>query len=146
MIIIHILPNISRSIDNQIMKLDQLIEYNKINIFLKKSYRNWVRKTSSRLYMRWMQVVCNLVSMYFGSRKLAYNKNKLSKTLDYWFRDMLNFDFSEKGLGLVSPPHFVYHFSRKTFLTLHSINWPNFIVWLPLLLEIFGSMCIAIIC
>ena len=35
---------------------------------------------------------------------------------------MLNFDFSEKGLGLVSPPHFVYDFSRKMFLMLHSIN------------------------
>ena len=28
---------------------------------------------------------------------------------------MLNFSFSEKGLGLVSPPHFVYGFSRKCF-------------------------------
>ena len=26
---------------------------------------------------------------------------------------MLNFNFSEKGLGLVPPPHFVYGFSRK---------------------------------
>ena len=31
---------------------------------------------------------------------------------------MLNFDFSEKGLGLVSLPHFVYDFSRKMFLML----------------------------
>ena len=29
---------------------------------------------------------------------------------------MLNFNFSEKGLGLDSPPHFVYDFSRKMFL------------------------------
>ena len=28
---------------------------------------------------------------------------------------MLNFNFSEKGLGLVSQPHFVYDFSRKCF-------------------------------
>ena len=41
---------------------------------------------------------------------LAYNKNKLYKNLDYWSRDMLNFNFSEKGLWLVSPPHFVYDF------------------------------------
>ena len=27
---------------------------------------------------------------------------------------------------------------------LYSINWPNFFVWLPLLLEILGNMCIAI--
>ena len=25
---------------------------------------------------------------------LAYNKNKLYKTLDYWIRDMLDFNFS----------------------------------------------------
>ena len=29
---------------------------------------------------------------------------------------------------------------------LHSINWPNFIVWLPLLLEILNNMCITIVC
>ena len=28
---------------------------------------------------------------------------------------MLNFDFSEMGLGLVSPPHFAYDFSKKYF-------------------------------
>ena len=28
---------------------------------------------------------------------------------------------------------------------LHSINWLNFTVWLPLLLEIFGNMCITIV-
>ena len=33
---------------------------------------------------------------------LAYNKTKLHKTLDYRSRDMLNFYFSEKGLGIVS--------------------------------------------
>ena len=29
---------------------------------------------------------------------------------------MLNFDFLEKGVGIVSLPHFVYDFSRKMFL------------------------------
>ena len=53
---------------------------------------------------------------------LPYNKNKLYKTLDYGSRDMLNFKFSEKGLELVPPPHFVYDFSRKMFLMLHFIN------------------------
>ena len=51
-------------------------------------------------------------------------------------REMLNFDFKEKGLGRVSPPYFVYDFSRRWFLKLHFINWPNFITRLPLLLEI----------
>ena len=76
---------------------------------------------------------------------LAHNKSNMKQTLDYWSRDMLNFSFSEKGPGVVFPPHFVYDFSRKTFLKLHSINCPNFIVWLPLLLEILGNMCITVV-
>ena len=34
MVTIHILPNIARSKDNQIMKFDQLIEINVRNMFL----------------------------------------------------------------------------------------------------------------
>ena len=59
---------------------------------------------------------------------------------------MLKFDFLDKGLGIVSPAHFVYDFSTKIFLMLNSINWPNFIPWLPLLLRILGNICIAIVC
>ena len=35
---------------------------------------------------------------------------------------MLNFNFPEKGLKLVSPPHSVNDFSRKMFAMLQSIN------------------------
>ena len=49
-------------------------------------------------------------------------------------------------MGKISPPNFVYDFSRKMCLMLRTINWPNFIVWLSLLLEILGNMCIAIVC
>ena len=59
---------------------------------------------------------------------------------------MLNFEFLIKGLGIVSAAHFGYDFSTEMFLKLNSINRPNFIVWLSLLLEIFGNMCIAIVC
>ena len=59
---------------------------------------------------------------------------------------MLNFDFLDKGLGIISPAHFVYDFSTKMLLMLYSINWTNFIAWLPLLLEILGNMCIATVC
>ena len=37
-IAIHILPNISRSKDNQTIKFDELVEYNMGNIFLEKFY------------------------------------------------------------------------------------------------------------
>ena len=70
--------------------------------------------------------------------KLVYNRNKLFKTLHYWSRNMPNFKFLDKGLGMVSPVHFVYDFSQKMFFMLYSINWPNCIVWLPLHLEILG--------
>ena len=39
----------------------------------------------------------------FCKKKLIWGESKL----DYWSRDMLNFNFSEKGLELVSPPNFV---------------------------------------
>ena len=59
---------------------------------------------------------------------------------------MLDFDFLDKGLGIVSPAHFAYDFSTKMFFMLYSINWPNFIDWLPFLLEILGNMSIALLC
>ena len=96
----------------------------------------WGESKCSAAYFQYISIALNL----------PYNKNKVYKTLDYWFRDMLDFNFSEKGLGLVSPPHFVYDFSRKTFFMLHSVNEPNFIVWLSLLLEILGNICITIVC
>ena len=40
-IAIHILPNISRSKENQIMKFGQLTEYNMINVFLEKSFTKY---------------------------------------------------------------------------------------------------------
>ena len=42
---IHILPNISRTKDNQTMKFSQLIEYNMRNIFVEKSYIKWGGET-----------------------------------------------------------------------------------------------------
>ena len=66
--------------------------------------------------------------------------------LDYWSQNKHNFDFLERGLGIVFLPHFMNNFSWKMFQILYSINWKSFIVWFPLLLEILGSMCIAIIC
>ena len=41
------------------------------------------------------------------------------KTID---PEILNFDFLEKSLEIVSLPHFVYGFSTKMFLMLFSIN------------------------
>ena len=47
-IIIHILPNISRSKGNQAIKFSHLIAYKAINIFLQKSCSKCDRETSPR--------------------------------------------------------------------------------------------------
>ena len=64
------------------------------------------------LYITWKHVVCSLVSIYLDSPQPAIQwkkkNNSLKLYLDYWFTDMLNFDFLEKSLGIVSPPHLVY--------------------------------------
>ena len=49
-IVIYILPNISRSKRNQIMKVGQLIEYNMRNIFLDKSYTKCGGEASPRTF------------------------------------------------------------------------------------------------
>ena len=54
---------------------------------------------------------------------------------------MLNFDFAEKILGLVSRAHFVYGFSRKMFLMLHSINLPKLIAYCLYFLR-YWTLCI----
>ena len=91
-------------------------------------------------------MACSLISVYFDSLHLGIQKRKkLYATLDYWSRDTLNFDVLKKGLGIVPLPHFVYGFWQIMFLMLYFINWPNSIVWLSLLLEILGNMCIAFI-
>ena len=150
---IHVLLNISRINDNKTAKFRQLIEYNKRNIILQKSCRKWGRETSSSLCfvlqknftlgkIKWSTAWFHYISI---APKLAYNKNKLFKILHYWSRDIFHFDFLDKGLETVCSPHFIYDFPTKVFLMLYSINWPNFIVWLFLLLEILANMCIAIV-
>ena len=49
---IHVLPNISRSKDNQTMKFGQLIEFNMKNIFLEKSYTKCGGENSPRPFSK----------------------------------------------------------------------------------------------
>ena len=54
-------------------------------------------------------MVCSFVSISFDSPQLD-KQNKIHKILEYQSKDKLNFDFLEKGLQIVSLPHFVYYF------------------------------------
>ena len=110
------------------MKFGNLIKYNKRNIFLQITCREWGRETSSRYLFKKVlhEAKASGLQLSFNIFRwpstLAYNKNKLYKTSNYRYRDMLNFDFLEKGLVIVSPQHFVYDFTRKIFVVLNSIN------------------------
>ena len=79
-----------------------------------------------------------------------FHTRKLGEiTVFYVVRELHKFRLFRKGpgnMGIVSSPRFVNDFSRKMFLMLYFINWPNLIVWMPLLLEILCNMCIAVIC
>ena len=56
---------------------------------------------------------------------------------------MLNFNFPENGLSLVSPPHFVYDFSGKMLYSCYILLTDQ--ITLSLLLEILGNMRIVIV-
>ena len=122
-ITIHILPNISQIKSNSTMEIGQLIEYNKRNIFLQKLCKKWGRETSSRpLFINWRSLIWGKSLILWSvtylqnisvALKLAYSKNKLYKILNYWSREMLNFDFSEKSLERFSTTFCVRFFKKK---------------------------------
>ena len=107
------------------MKFGQLIEYNKSNKFLQNSCRKWGRETSSRPFLFFIKVLYDIKASGLWSAAyfqyisialiLAYNKNKLYKTLDYWSRNMFNFEFLEKYLGIVSHRILYMVFQEKCF-------------------------------
>ena len=65
--------------------------------------------------MNQKQVVSTLVSIFKKSATWTYNKNKLYKTSNCRFSNMLDLNYFKKGLGLVSPPPIVNDLSRKIF-------------------------------
>ena len=59
-IVIHILPNILRSKNNQTMKFDKLIECNMRNIFLEKPYTKCDGETSPRPFSEKLKLSISL--------------------------------------------------------------------------------------
>ena len=97
------------------MKFGQLIEQN-TKYFPTKIMQNmsqgdqfqssfcFFKKTFKLGKSKWSAVYFYYTSLGLN---LSYNKNKLYKTLDYWSRNMLNFDILEKSLGLISPSRMI---------------------------------------
>ena len=96
-IVMHMLPNISRSRDNRAIKFAQLVEYNMKNIFVEKSYTKSVGETIPRplskksklsIYLdQQREVINNLFRLYVNSRanklQTTRGKIKLQTTLFY---------------------------------------------------------------
>ena len=80
-IVIHILPNISRSKGNQTMKFDPFIEYNMTNMFLEKSYAKYDEETSPRLFLETLKLSISLEqqSNVLYSLLLLYGKFRVIK-------------------------------------------------------------------
>ena len=89
--------------------------------------------------------ITKLLFIFVVSLFLSFNYNTYNYTSMFKLMIQRLAQFLEKGLRILSQPHFVYDFSRKMFLMLYSINRTNFIDWLSLLLGIFGNMGIPIV-
>ena len=80
-----------------------------------------------------------------------YCMSKLRNTQIHWHQGTFQLLlphiklFKKRAVELVYLPYCQHDFWKKIFITLYSINWPNFIIWLPLL-EILDNICILTIC
>ena len=131
------MPNISRSNGSQTTKFGQLIECStRRNIFLEKSYAKCGGEISPRPFSKKPNLA---ISLHQWSRVL-YNLFLLYGNVSEDYRNILK--LTCRPLVLTS----YCNFWIKICLLLYGINWPNFIVWLPLLCEILSNMRIAIVC
>ena len=105
--------------------------------FLKNQYWTYFWINSLKFY-----TVCFYCMLIWG--QLKFSEIKLQTICFYLMKTL--FKKKKRGLELVSLPHFLYDFWRKMFLLLYSINWPNFIFWMPLIREILSDMGIATVC
>ena len=135
------------------MKLGQLIECNMRKIFLENHTQNLGERLVPDLFLKngnWAYFWINslrfyAVCFYFTPTKelLKYIENKLQTTC---FHLILCFFKNKKRSGTSLSASFFTSCLRKNIPLFQSINWPGFIAWLPLLPEILGNMCIAMIC
>ena len=127
---------------NRTTKFCQLMEYSMINIFSKIHTQNLVNilfpgsflKSQNWAYY-WINSLKFLYSLFLLYDKVKDYQN-ISK-LSSWPRVFTSYWLNNKKSSWTS-------LSTCIIFTLHSIDWPNFIVCLSLLLEILGNMCIVI--
>ena len=136
------------------MKFGHLIKYNMKNIFLEKSCTKRAREGSLRpsskksklsiyLMLKQSEMLLHLFLLYI---QVEVYKNILK--LRCWsliFTLYKAFSKNKKGSETSLSSSFSTWFLKKNIS--HIIfYWVNSIAWLPFLLEMFGNMCIVIIC
>ena len=137
------------------MKFGQLTEYNMRNIFLKSHTQNMVEKLVPDLFTKnqnWAYLWINSLKCYkcycycllYAQVEVYQNISKLS----YWpFAFILYTEYKKTWTGTSLPTsYFTCSLKENVFLMLYFVIWPNFIVWLLLLLELLGNMCTVNIC
>ena len=91
-------------------------------------------------------MICNLVSIYFNSPQLGIQLKKAVWNSRILIQRYAQFWFFKKGSGNSFSATFRVWFFEENVSHVIFYSWPNFIAWLPLLHEILGNMCIAIVC
>ena len=126
------------------MKFGRLIECNIRSISLEKSYTKCGGQTSPRHFSEKFKLIISLdqwpIVLKFYTVCFYYMVNwGLLKHIETKLLSahIKPFEETKRGLELVSQRHFRHNFRRKIFLLIYCINWPDFIVWLPLLCEIW---------
>ena len=125
----YTLPNISRSKDNQAKRGTQNV--------VEKLFPDPFRKGKTWAYL-WINSPKFYTDCFYFMTSWGLSKQveiKLQTTCFY-----LIYSLNKK-----QKKKFLLDFWRKIFLLLHSINWPNFIVWLLLLCEKLDNMYIVMI-
>ena len=121
------------------MKFEQL-EYNMGKIFMKKYYWKCVGETSPRLFSEKSKLsisldqnfdtVCFYCISLFRTARIYWNKS-----IDQFLLPHISTK-TKRSLELVFLPRFLKDFFLKK---------QNFVIWLPLLLEILYNICIVVI-
>ena len=147
----RILPNISRSKGNQTMEFGQLIEHNMRKIFLEKLYTKCDEETSpgpfskkSKLGISTRQQSKVLYSLFLLHVQVEGYRNVLKLSCGpLAFISYKTFLKKNKRSGTsLSVSFFTWFLKNYLYLTLYSVIWQKFIIWLPLLLEMLDNMCI----
>ena len=104
--------------------------------------------TKFSFHHKWNKAWLIVINMVYTICLTSCRTTEVLKRLPVlrYFTWKLEFVSYTLSMIVVSPPNFVNDFSKKIYLMLYSINWPNLIVWLHLLLEKSTNMCIVIVC